>query len=288
MILPISGNLAQYAANMFPPFRYVVDKINAEGGIKSMGGARIELIVADNASGSAGTASEARRLITQEKVSFIAGPLVTSEMLALVPVLDEHKVPALSFTSGDSRSKYLFTIGLHYEKGYAAPPIEFLTYLIKEKQRNIRTVALVYSNYEAGQQIANFQEKMITTAGLTVAARIPVDRTAQDHCSLIFLPFGCENTSLAISSVAAARMSRRSASAREVFHCRAISASNCISSRLNRNDLGDVAMTYPFKKGLNKKHQRKEFCVGAFRSNRRAHNFCQELKAGGKKFLFSL
>ncbi|WP_163484620.1 ABC transporter substrate-binding protein, partial [Escherichia coli] len=64
MILPISGNLAQYAANMFPPFRYVVDKINAEGGIKSMGGARIELIVADNASGSAGTASEARRLIT--------------------------------------------------------------------------------------------------------------------------------------------------------------------------------------------------------------------------------
>lgn len=185
MILPISGNLAQYAANMFPPFRYVVDKINAEGGIKSMGGAKIELVVADNASGSAGTASEARRLITQEKVSFVAGPLITSEMLALVPVLDEHKVPALSLTSGDSRSKYLFTIGLHYEKGYAAPPIDFLTYLVKEKQRNIRTVALVYSNYEAGQQIANFQEKMITAAGLTVAARIPVDRTAQDQTSTI-------------------------------------------------------------------------------------------------------
>lgn len=73
-----------------------------------MGGAKIELVLADNASGSAGTASEARRLITQEKVSFIAGPLVTSEMLALVPVLDEHKIPALSFTSGDSRSKYLY------------------------------------------------------------------------------------------------------------------------------------------------------------------------------------
>lgn len=66
----MSGNLAQYAANMFPPFRYVVDKINAEGGIKSMVSAKIELVVADNASGSAGTASEARRLITQEKVCF--------------------------------------------------------------------------------------------------------------------------------------------------------------------------------------------------------------------------
>jgi branched-chain amino acid transport system substrate-binding protein len=185
MILPISGNLAQYAANMFPPFRYVVDKINAEGGIRSMGGARIELVVADNASGSAGTASEARRLIAQEKVSFIAGPLVTGEMLALVPVLEEFKVPALSFTSGDSRSKYLFSIGLTYEKGYAAPPIDFLTYLVKEKQRNIRSVALVYSNYEAGQQIANFQEKMVTAAGLAVVARVPVDRTAQDQTSTI-------------------------------------------------------------------------------------------------------
>ena len=185
MILPISGNLAQYAANMFPPFRYVIDQVNSEGGIKSMGGSKIELVVADNATGSAGTASEARRLIEQEKVSFLAGPLVTSEMLALVPVLDELKVPALSFTSGDSRSKYLFSIGFTYEKGYAAPPIEFLNYLIKEKRRSIRSVALVYSNYEAGQQIANFQEKMVTSAGLTVAARIPVDRTAQDQTSTI-------------------------------------------------------------------------------------------------------
>ena len=185
MLLPISGNLAQYAANMFPPFKFIVDKINAEGGIKSMNGARIELVVADNASGSAGTASEARRLVTQEKVSFIAGPLVTSEMLALVPVLDEYKVPAMSFTAGDSRSKYLFTMGFHYEKGYAAPPVDFLSYLAKEKGRNIRSVALVYSNYEAGQQIANFQEKQIVAAGMTVAARIPVDRTAQDQTSTI-------------------------------------------------------------------------------------------------------
>lgn len=185
MILPISGNLAQYAANMFPPFKFIVDRINAEGGIKSMNGARIELVVADNASGSAGTASEARRLVTQEKVSFIAGPLVTSEMLALVPVLDEYKVPAMSFTAGDSRSPYLFTMGLHYEKGYAAPPVDFLAHLVKQKWRDIRSVALVYSNYEAGQQIANFQEKLITAAGMKVAARIPVDRTAQDQTSTI-------------------------------------------------------------------------------------------------------
>lgn len=54
---------------------------------RAWGGARIDLSWRDNAGGSAGTASEAHRLIT-------AGPLVTSEMRALVPVLDEHKVLA--------------------------------------------------------------------------------------------------------------------------------------------------------------------------------------------------
>lgn len=185
MILPVSGNLAQYAANMFPPFRFVVDKINAAGGVKSLGGARIELVIADNASSSAGTASEARRLITQEKVSIVAGPLITSEMLALVPVLDEYKIPALSFAGGDSRSPYLFTIGLNYDRGYAAPTADFINYLANEKGHKIKKVALAYSNYEAGQQIANLIETRLIAAGFEIAGRIPIDRTAQDQTSTV-------------------------------------------------------------------------------------------------------
>jgi branched-chain amino acid transport system substrate-binding protein len=185
MILPISGNLAQYSANMFPSFRFVIDKINETGGVKSLGGARIELVVADNASSSSGTASEARRLITQEKVSIIAGPLITSEMLALVPVLDEYKIPALSLASGESKSPYLFTIGLNYDTGYAAPSVDFINYLAKEKGRNIKSVALAFSNYEAGQQIAKLMEARLLAAGFTIAGRIPIDRTAQDQTSTI-------------------------------------------------------------------------------------------------------
>ena len=185
MILPISGNLAQYSADMFPSFRFVIDKINDAGGVKSLGGAKIELVVADNASSSAGTASEARRLITQEKVSIIVGSLITSEVLALVPVLDEYKIPALSLLSGESKSPYLFTIGLNYDKGYAAPSVDFISYLVNEKGRNIKSVALAYSNYEGGQQIANFMETRLLAAGFKIAGRIPVDRTAQDQTSTI-------------------------------------------------------------------------------------------------------
>ncbi|ODT22624.1 MAG: hypothetical protein ABS35_14460 [Kaistia sp. SCN 65-12] len=185
MMLPVSGVLARYAAEQFPPFRYIIDKINAEGGIKSMGGARIELVVADNASTTAGTASEGRRLVSQEKVSLIVGPLITTEMLAITPIIDQYKIPTLSMTSGGSRSKYLYSIGFPYDEGYARPPVDFIEYLAKSKGRPIKRVALVYSNYEAGQQIANLMEGHLKAKGFEVVGRVPVDRTAPDQTAAV-------------------------------------------------------------------------------------------------------
>lgn len=185
MMLPVSGALARYAAEQFPPFRYMIDKINAEGGIKSMGGARIELVIADNASTTAGTASEGRRLVSQEKVSMIVGPLITTEMLALTPIIDQYKIPTLSMTSGASRSKYLFSIGFPYDEGYAQPPVNFIEFLAKVKGRPIKKVALVYSNYEAGQQIANLMEGHLKAKGFEIAGRVPVDRTAPDQTAAV-------------------------------------------------------------------------------------------------------
>ncbi len=68
MVNSMSGGLAAYAQEGQPAFEYIIKKINAEGGIKSKGGARIELVLADDTSQPARTAAEARRLITEEKV----------------------------------------------------------------------------------------------------------------------------------------------------------------------------------------------------------------------------
>ena len=100
MIQPISGNLSPYAQEGQPALEYIFNKINAEGGIKSMGGAQIQLVVADDASQPARTASEARRLITQEDVSLIVGTLLSGQMLGISPVVDEYKVPTLAMWAG--------------------------------------------------------------------------------------------------------------------------------------------------------------------------------------------
>lgn len=186
MLLPVSGNLARYAAETQPYFKYMIDRINAEGGIKSIGGAKIELVIADNASTTSGTAAEARRLILNERVSLITGPLTTVEVLALTPVVDQLRTPALSYTGGASKSSYLFSTGFLYDRSHAFTLVSMISMLAgRQKDRAIKRVALLYSNYEAGQQVANFMEPLLKAKGFEVVGRVGIDRNAQDQSPAI-------------------------------------------------------------------------------------------------------
>jgi ABC-type branched-subunit amino acid transport system substrate-binding protein len=73
----MTGVFADFGHQARPAFQYVIDKINKSGGIKSMGGAKIELVLADSSSQAGRAATEARRLITQENVSLVVGVMLT-------------------------------------------------------------------------------------------------------------------------------------------------------------------------------------------------------------------
>ncbi len=181
LVQPLSGNLSPYAQEGQPSFEYIVNKINAEGGIKSMGGAKIEIVLADDASQPARTASEARRLITRENVSLIVGTLLTSQMLGISPVVDEYKVPTLAMWAGGARGNYLFSLGFPYDRGYAKSQADFTESLVKEHGHKIKTVVIASSNFEAGHQVNKHLRDMLTEKGFTIAAEILLDTHAQDH-----------------------------------------------------------------------------------------------------------
>ena len=96
VLQPMSGDLSPCAQEGQPIIEYLFNKINAEGGIKSIGGAKIELVVADESSQPARAAIEARRLATQENVSVIIGTLLRGQMLGISPIVDEYKVPTIA------------------------------------------------------------------------------------------------------------------------------------------------------------------------------------------------
>jgi branched-chain amino acid transport system substrate-binding protein len=181
VINSMSGSLSAYAQEGHPAFEYVIGSINAEGGIRSLDGARIELVVADDTSQPARTAVEARRLIAEEKVDLLVGTMLSAQMLAVTPVLDELKVPALSVWAGGSRSPYLYSIGYPYDRGYAQSMHDFAVWLRDVKGFRLKTVVPAYSNYEAGQQTNKFLVEKLKASGFEIVGEAPLDTKAQDE-----------------------------------------------------------------------------------------------------------
>ena len=179
----MSGSLAAYAQEGQPALEYIVKKINAEGGIKSKDGAKIELVLADDTSQPARTAAEARRLITEEKVQLLTGTILSAQMLALTPVLDELKVPTLSVWAGGAASEYMYTLGYPYDRGYAQTMHDFVVSLRDDNKFKIKTAVMGYSNYEAGQQVNKFLTEKLKSSGIEIIGEAPLDTRAQDQTS---------------------------------------------------------------------------------------------------------
>jgi ABC-type branched-subunit amino acid transport system substrate-binding protein len=177
----MSGGLAAYAQEGQPAFEHIIKKINAEGGIKSKGGAKIELVLADDTSQPARTAAEARRLITEEKVQLLTGTILSAQMLALTPVLDELKMPTLSVWAGGSQSNYMFTLGYPYDRGYAQTINDFIVSLRDDSKFPIKTAVMGYSNYEAGQQVNKFLTEKLKASGVEIIGEAALDIRAQDQ-----------------------------------------------------------------------------------------------------------
>ena len=183
VINSMSGPYAAYAQEGHPAFAYVIDRINADGGIKSLGGAKIELVLADDTSQPARTATEARRLVSEEKVDLLTGTILSGQMLAISPVLDELQTPCLSTWAGGSKSPYLFTLGYHYDRGYAKTMADLAIWLRDKKGFALKTWSPCYSNYEAGQQTNNFLLERMKKAGFETLGEAPLDTKAQDQTS---------------------------------------------------------------------------------------------------------
>ncbi len=114
VILPLSGANAQFGINSRNGIELVVDEINAAGGIKSLGGAKIKLVVADSTSTPATAASVAQRFITQHDVVAILGAFASSLTLAISEVTERRDIPLLTMSFADQLTqrgfKYIFQV----------------------------------------------------------------------------------------------------------------------------------------------------------------------------------
>ena len=114
VIVPLSGANAQFGVNSRNGIELAADQINANGGIKSLGGAKINLIVADSTSTPTTAATVGQRLITQNNVVAILGAYASSLTLALSEATERRGIPLLTMSFSDQITgrgfKYVFQV----------------------------------------------------------------------------------------------------------------------------------------------------------------------------------
>src|ERR1700692_3242901 len=91
VVVPLSGANAQFGINSRNGIELAADQINKAGGIATLGGAKINLIIADSTSTPTTAASVAQRLIAQNNVIAILGAFASSLTIAISEVTEARE-----------------------------------------------------------------------------------------------------------------------------------------------------------------------------------------------------
>jgi branched-chain amino acid transport system substrate-binding protein len=96
VFMPLSGAQSVYGHDILQGVQFAVDEINAQGGIKSLGGAKINLIVVDITSDATQAVSIVEDALTRYDLTAAVGPGLSYLMIAVQPVFIKHRVPAVT------------------------------------------------------------------------------------------------------------------------------------------------------------------------------------------------
>lgn len=100
-LYPVTGGLAQIGQGIVNAAKLAVRMVNDGGGIKSLGGATLNLIISDIQSDPTVTRTETERLITSNRLSAIHGCYASALTLIASEVAERHRVPLLTGSSTD-------------------------------------------------------------------------------------------------------------------------------------------------------------------------------------------
>ena len=102
LLVPISGLYARPGAVMRDGAEMAVDHINAQGGIKSLGGAKLKLVVLDSGDTTEKAKNAAQRMVAQEPDLVAAsGAYLSSFTLAVTEVTERANLPVLTLSYSD-------------------------------------------------------------------------------------------------------------------------------------------------------------------------------------------
>lgn len=172
LLVPLSGIYARPGAVMRMGAEMGVEHINAQGGIKSMGGAKLRLVAIDSGDSTEKAKAAAQRMVAQETDLVVAtGAYLSSFTLAVTEVTERAKLPMLTLSYSDMITergfKYIFqtsaTSGSQAEQSLP----ELMKLAAAAGAATPKTVAIITDNTAASiSSVKPMKERLLAQLGL--------------------------------------------------------------------------------------------------------------------------
>jgi branched-chain amino acid transport system substrate-binding protein len=171
VLMPLSGASSLDGQNSLRGVQLEADAINARGGIKSMGGAKIKVVSVDATSDPTTAVSAMQQLITNSKPTAVVCCYSSTLTQAVMPVAERNNIPVITSSVADvltnSNYQYIFdTAALSSQIGNAQ--IQLSQEVYTAGSRPIKKVAIVYEDGTFGSGNAAAQTKQATGNGQQV------------------------------------------------------------------------------------------------------------------------
>src|SRR5438067_525297 len=170
LVAPRSGRWARQGQLKKMGAEMAIEEINAQGGIKALGGAKLVLREADAGDSVEKAVSAAQRVLTRDKIAAGIGSWLSSFTLGVTEVAERLQVPWLTLSYADSITergfKYTFQTS-PVSSLQAEQALDLVTDLAKKNNRPIKKAAIVGDNTAATVFFFKpLREKLLAAKGI--------------------------------------------------------------------------------------------------------------------------
>ncbi|MGB7885653.1 MAG: ABC transporter substrate-binding protein [Xanthobacteraceae bacterium] len=188
VIQPLSGANAQFGINCRNGIEFVADAINAAGGIKALGGAKINLVVSDATSNPSTASTVTEQMITQNDLSAVLGAFVSSLTLPVSEVAARADIPFLTMSFADEiTGRGLESVFQVVAKAsvIGQAQVNYTLAIANAAGRKIEKIAIMYEDTAYGVAQSRGLRRAAKAANIGVAMDEPYPLGITDATALI-------------------------------------------------------------------------------------------------------
>lgn len=181
LLAPLTGIEAAWGPDQAKSYQTAVDWFNATGGIKSMGGAKLKVIIKDTETTPSVAASAAQQAVNDSSVAVITGSNQSGASIVVSQIARQGKIPFITGTDIDPRigpngGGWSFQIPPQAHI-YSESMLDFIAAEAKKQNISGLKMAILHTNSDLGQACTTAAVPYARKLGFNVVAVDSYDST---------------------------------------------------------------------------------------------------------------